>query len=59
MDRIKAFLYQSPSPPLGWRIYVRPPPPPTPLRPQAPELDGDVVLPLKREPCFGVTMRGQ
>ena len=59
MDRIKAFLYQSPSPPLGWRSYVRPHHLPPPVRPQAPELGGDVVLPLKRAPCFGVTLRGQ
>ena len=62
MDRVEAFLYLSPSPPLGWWVYVPPPhyPGPPLLRPRAPELDGDgqVVLPPKHEPCFGVTMRG-
>lgn len=59
MDRIKAFLYLSPSPPLGWRVYVPPRHIPPALRPRALNLTVTVVLPLKHEPCFGVTVRGQ
>lgn len=47
MDRIKAFLYLSPSPPLGWRAYVPPRHVPPPLRPWAPELDSDCCSPSK------------